>query len=254
MKIQTPFLSLQQLQQFWFMGGYPEPILHHNKKFYQAWMRNYQSTYINRDIAKLFPKLNKIAYRQFLSMLGKLSNQIVNKSNLANALSVSERTIANYLEIASGTYLWRQLPSYEKNNLKSIVKMPKGYIRDSGLLHHLLHIDSLEALQGNPDRGFSFEAFVIEEILKGIQDAQIQDFESYFYRTRNGAEIDLILEGRFGLLPIEIKYGIQVNRAKLKSLSDFIKNNHCSFGIVINQSDRIIWLTENIIQIPAGYL
>src|SRR3990167_5689914 len=186
--------------------------------------------------------------------LGKLSNQIVNKSNLANALSVSERTIANYLEIASGTYLWRQLPSYEKNNLKSIVKMPKGYIRDSGLLHHLLHIDSLEALQGNPDRGFSFEAFVIEEILKGIQDAQIQDFESYFYRTRNGAEIDLILEGRFGLLPIEIKYGIQVNRAKLKSLSDFIKNNHCSFGIVINQSDRIIWLTENIIQIPAGYL
>lgn len=249
----TPLLTFQQMQECWFMGGYPEPV-QSNKKNYRAWMQHYRSTYINRDIAALFPKLNKIVYRRFLTMLGKLSNQIINKNNLANALDVSERTITHYLEIAGGTYLWRQLPSYESSTIKSIVKMPKGYIRDSGLLHHLLHIDSLEELQGNPDRGFSFEAFVIEEILKGIQDSSVLDFEYYFYRTRNGAEIDLILEGRFGLLPVEIKYGITANRQKLRSLSDFIQDHHCPFGILINQSDKMYWLTDRIIQIPAGYL
>ena len=187
-------------------------------------------------------------------MLGKLSSKIINQSDLARSLGVSEPTIRHYFTIAQGTYLWRQLRSYENNVVKSIVKMPKGYIRDSGLLHHLLRIDSLESLQSDPDCGFSFEAFVIEEILKGIQDAGVRDCDAYYYRTRGGAEIDLILEGRFGLLPIEIKHGIQVNSQQFRSLNDFIKDHHCSFGVLINQSDKIIWLTKNIIQIPAGYL
>lgn len=251
--ISTPLLSLKQIQHCWLMGGYPEPISH-NKNFFQEWMIDYQATYINRDIAKLFPRLDKIAYRRFISMLGKLSNKIINQSDLARSLSVSEPTIAHYFTIAQGTYLWRQLHSYENNVVKSIVKMPKGYIRDSGLLHHLLRIDSLEELQSDPDCGFSFEGFIIEEILKGIQDAGVRDCDAYYYRTRGGAEIDLILEGRFGLLPIEIKHGIQVNRKQLRSLSDFIHDHHCAFGILINQSEKIIWLTDNIIQIPAGYL
>lgn len=251
--IATPLLSLKQIQHCWLMGGYPEPISQ-NKKFFQEWMIDYQATYINRDIAKLFPRLDKIAYRRFITMLGKLSNKIINQSDLARALSVSEPTIAHYFMIAQGTYLWRQLQSYENNVVQSVVKMPKGYIRDSGLLHHLLRIDSLEELQSDPDCGFSFEGFVIEEILKGIQDAGIRDCDSYYYRTRGGAEIDLILEGRFGVLPIEIKHGIQVNRQQLRSLNAFIKDHKCTFGVVINQSDKIIWLTENIIQIPAGYL
>jgi hypothetical protein len=251
--IHTPALSLQQLQKFWFTGGYPEPISG-SSQFYHDWMTNYQATYLDRDIAKLFPRLDKIAYRRFLSMMAKISGKIINKSDIARSLSVSEPTVSHYFDIANGTYLWRSLPSYEKNSVKSIVKMPKGHIRDTGLLHHLLHIDSLEELQNDPDCGFSFEAFVIEEILKGLQDAKMRDVESYFYRTRNGAEIDLILEGRFGLLPIEIKFGTKIARQQLKSLIDFIKDNDCAFGIVINQSDQIEWLTEDIIQIPAGYL
>lgn len=251
--ITTPLLSLKQIQHCWLMGGYPEPISQH-KKFFQEWMIDYQATYINRDIAKLFPRLDKTTYRRFITMLGKLSNKVINQSDLARSLSVSEPTIAHYFMIAQGTYLWRQLQSYENNVLKSVVKMPKGYIRDSGLLHHLLRIDSLEALQSDPDCGFSFEGFVIEEILKGIQDSGVRDCDAYYYRTRGGAEIDLILEGRFGVLPIEIKHGIQVSRQQLRSLNDFIKDHHCAFGVLINQSDKIIWLTENIIQIPVGYL
>ena len=132
--------------------------------------------------------------------------------------------------------------------------MPRGHIRDSGLLHHLLHIDSLDSLQSDPIAGFSFESFVIEEILKGLQDACIRNVDFYYYRTRGGAEIDLILEGPFGVLPIEIKYGRQVELMQLRSLTDFIAQNKLPFGILINQADRIEWLTRNIVQIPAGYL
>ena len=251
--INTPLRSIQQMQQFWLIGGYPDPISG-DKRFYQDWMVDYQATYLNRDIAKLFPKLDKISYRRFLTILGKLSSKIINKSDIARAIGVSEPTIKKYLNIANGTFLWRQLSSFEKHTIKNIIKMPRGHIRDSGLLHHLLHIYTLENLQSDPIAGFSFEAFIIEEILKGLQDARIRNADAYYYRTRSGAEIDLILDGPFGILPIEIKYGYKTTRQQLRSLTDFVKKNNCAFGMLINQSDQIEWLTEEIIQIPAGYL
>ncbi len=251
--IQTPPLTSTQIQNHWLFGGYPEPITY-KSNLYQEWMIDYQKTYINRDIVQLFPKLNKINYRRFLSMLSKLSNKIINKSDLARSIAVSEPTIRQYLEIAHGTFIWRQLPSFKKNILKNTVKMPKGFIRDSGLLHHLLHINSIEGLLNSPDAGFSFEAFVIEEILKGLQDTKMRNIEAYFFRTRSGAEIDLILEGNFGLLPIEIKLGYSTPRRQLKSLTEFILTHQCPYGIVINQSDQIEWLTEHIVQIPVGYI
>ena len=250
-------LSLEQIQYCWLRGGYPEPLQksdHNDNRYYETWMTNYQSTYINRDIAKLFPKLNKINFRRFLSMLSKLSGTILNKSDLARALEVSEPTIRHYLEIADGTFLWRQLASFENNVTKSVVKLPKGYLRDSGLLHHLLRINNLESLYADPIVGHSFEGFVVEEILKGLQDAGIANVQPFYYRTRSGAEIDLILEGSFGLLPIEIKLGKTMMRKNLITLSHFIAEHNLSFGMVINQSDQIEWLTPSIIQIPVGWL
>jgi predicted AAA+ superfamily ATPase len=248
-----PQLSPGEIQAFWFTGGYPEPLLG-DKAFYQEWMTDYQSAYVNRDIARLFPRLNKIAYRRFITMLGKLSSKIINKSDLARSIGVTQPTISEYLDIANGTFLWRRLPSFEKNLNKSVVKMPRGHIRDSGLLHHLLHINSLESLQGDPIAGFSFESFVIEEILKGLQDAHLRHVDAYYYRTRSGAEIDLILEGSFGILPIEIKYGYQVSRNQLHALNAFIDKNKLSFGVLINQSERVEWLTDKIVKVPAGCL
>lgn len=217
-------------------------------------MTDYQSAYVNRDIARLFPRLNKIAYRRFISMLGKLSSKIINKSELARSIGVTQPTITEYLDIADGTFLWRRLPSFERNINKSVVKMPRGHIRDTGLLHHLLHIDTLESLQSDPIAGFSFEAFVIEEILKGLQDARLRQVDAYYYRTRSGAEIDLILEGPFGVLPIEIKYGYQVSRHQLRALNDFVDKNKLPFGVLINQSEEVEWLSDRIVKIPAGCL
>lgn len=127
-------------------------------------MSAYHDTYLNRDIAKLFPQLNTLAYQRFLSMLCHLSGTILNKSDIARALGVS----------------------------KSLVKLPKGHIRDTGLLHYLLNIDSLEKLYSHPIVGRSFESFVIEEILKGLSAVQTTNWQAYYYRTRHGVEIDLM--------------------------------------------------------------
>ncbi|MCB1828420.1 MAG: ATP-binding protein, partial [Coxiellaceae bacterium] len=251
--IQQPQIKRQLLEQAWFMGGYPEP-LSEDFSFYKDWMLDYQKTYVNRDVAALFPKLDKVAYRRFITMLGKLSSKIINKSDLARSIGVSQPTISDYLDIASGTFLWRHLLSFENSATKSIVKMPRGHIRDSGLLHSLLHIHDLENLQTDPVAGFSFEAFVIEEILKGLQDSGIRNVTPYYYRTRSAAEIDLVLEGDFGLVPIEIKYGYKTELRQLRSLSDFIEQNSLPFGILINQSDQMEWVSEKILQVPAGCL
>jgi hypothetical protein len=247
-------LANVDMQKIWLRGGYPEPILSRDKLFYDVWMQQYRDTYINRDIARLFPRLNKTAYQRFLMILSKLSGTIINRSDVARTLEVNEKSVREYLKITEGTFLWRELPSFEKNVIKSIVKMPKGYIRDSGLLHYFLRIENLEELYINPIVGQSFESFVIEEIIKGLQAMNISNWDAYYYRTRKGSEIDLILDGSFGVLPIEIKYGTRIDYKQLKPLSEFIKEHHLSFGMVINQSKSVEWLTPEIVQVPVGWL
>lgn len=249
----SPIFSRSEIEKIWLKGGYPEPI-HYDKKHYQQWMQAYFDTYINRDLAKLFPKLNKIAYRRFINILSNLSGCILNKSNIARSIEVSENTVRDYLEIAQGTYIFRLLPSYENSKAKSLIKMPKGYLRDTGVLHYLQRIDDQDSLYGNPIVGKSFEGFVVEELIKGLQDAGITNTGAYYYRTKHGAEIDLILEGYFGTLPIEIKYSSTVSIRNLVTLERFVQDNNLPFGMLINQADSVVWLRPNIIQVPVGWL
>ena len=250
----APPLTRQQVQQFWFYGGYPDPVLGKDPERHAVWMDNYRDTYINRDIARLFPKLNRQTYRRFLTMLCKLSGTIINKSQVGRAVEASESSIRDYLDIAHGTYIWRRLSSYERSVAKSITKMPKGYIRDSGLLHYLLGIHSLEELMTDPVVGASFEAYVCDELIKGLEATKVANWSAYYYRTRGGAEIDLIIKGPFGVLPVEIKYGSSVRRNSLKSLTGFVKDNQLPMGMLINQGEHIEWVTPEIVQVPAGWL
>ncbi|OGO90268.1 MAG: hypothetical protein A3F10_03340 [Coxiella sp. RIFCSPHIGHO2_12_FULL_42_15] len=253
-QLSAPLLTLEQIQFTWQRGGYPEPVLKPSTVFYAQWMENYESTYINRDIAHLFPQLNRVAYQRFLTMLCKLSGTILNKSDVARALEVSASSIREFLHIAHGTFLWRQLPSFEGSISKSIIKMPKGHIRDSGLLHSLLRISDKETLYKDPIVGASFEGFIIEEIIKGLQATLLTQWSTYYYRTRAGAEIDLILQGPFGTLPIEIKYGATVNPRQLRSLESFIIDNKLDVGLIINQAKNATWLSRHVFQLPANYL
>ncbi len=252
--ISKPLLTNEQMRHCWLYGGFPEPMLTGDPVFSRRWMQNYQDSYINRDVAKLFPRLNSRAYQRFLSTLSQLSGTIINKSDLGRAIEISEGSIREYLQIAEGTFLWRSILSLSHSTLKSMVKRPKGHMCDSGLLHHLLKIADMESLLVSPKVGHSFEGFVIEEILKGMNAADITNYDSMFYRTYNGAEIDLVLRGTFGILPIEIKMGTKIQARQLTALKTFIDENNLPLGLVVNQSEEPTWLSNKIMQVPVGCL
>jgi len=244
--------SINDIHDYWFKGGYPEPWSRNQERFTDIWMEQYIQTYVERDIARLFPSMNKPRFKRFTEMLAGLSGQVINYSEVARTLGVSQPTIRDYFSIAHGTFLWRQIPPYEKNVKKRIVKHPKGHIRDSGLLHHLLRLRDLRQLQSHPAMGFSWEAMVTEQILRGLNNSGIAH-NYYFYRTASGAEVDLILEGKFGTIPIEIKYNQSVSPSKIRAIKDFVKEHGLPFGIVIDNGESVRWITEEIVAIPFSF-
>ena len=245
--------TLQQILTYWEKGGYPEPWIKKNDRFHDLWMTNYFDNYLNRDLAGLFPKLNRDKYRLFLQSLSQLSGTIINYSDLGRTLGLSAPTAREYLEIAHGTYVWRSLPAYEKNATKRIVKHPKGHFRDCGLLHHLWHISNQRDLLSHPLMGRSWESMIIENIIQGFQQTGLI-LQQYYYRTSAGAEIDLIIESSKGILPIEIKFTQKINGRDLRALKDFITERNCPIGWVVHNGERVEWLDDKILGIPATCL
>lgn len=245
-------ISLNLIHDYWFHGGYPEPVLKKNERFYELWNMQYIKTYLERDISNLFPALNKQRFRQFIEFLSGLSGQIINYSDIARSLNVSQPTIKKYFKIAHGTFIWRQILPYEKNVTKRIIKHPKGYLRDSGLLHYLMRIRDIKHLLTHPKMGLTWESMVIEEVLRGLNCRGIP-YNYFYYRTLKGVEIDLILEGKFGIIPVEIKYYQNIKSGSLRGIKDFIKEHHCRFGIIINNDEEIRFFDKNLIGIPFSY-
>jgi len=221
--------------------------------FHGQWMDQYFSDYIRRDIQRLFPRINVHNFRLFIRALTYHSGNIINNSNIARALNVSSVTAKQYLEIFHNTFIWQNIRSYEKNSLKKVQKMPKGHYRDTGILHHLLKIDTVDNLLVHPAAGASFEAFMVEEIIRGLQCTMATGIDYYYYRTRDRSEIDLVIDAPFGLIPIEIKLGYKVNRRALTALRIFMEDTQARLGILVNNADKIELLTDRIIQIPARY-
>ena len=180
--------------------------------------------------------------------MARISGNILNKSDIASALEISEPSVSDYLNIADGVFVWNNLYTYENSALKNLVKIPKGYIRDSGLLHTLNNIDlsDIENLYTHPSVGHFFESFVIEELIKGIQASNILKADYSYYRTYSKAEIDLIVEGTFGIVPIEIKYASNVKKKKLISVENFVDKNNLNYGIVITQGVSIPYNSPSI--------
>lgn len=241
--------SLRAIHDYWFRGGYPEPWVSADEMFRGVWLDQYISTYILRDMARLFPGLNQTRFQRFLYLLAGLSGSTINYSDVARALDVSAPTVRTYFEIAEGCFLWRELSAFEKKAMKRLVRHPKGYLRDTGLLHRFLKIPDSAALLNHPQMGQSWEGMVIEEVLRGL-NAVGKKVEAGYYRTFAGAEVDLVLEGDFGLLPIEIKYASFVDPRALRALNDFIEERKCAYGIVIHNGERPTQIDNKIIALP----
>ena len=251
-----PVIEPGQVYEHWLLGGYPEMRIKGQElpEFHGLWMDEYFTDYIRRDIQRLFPRINTHTFRLLIQTLSFHSGSIINQSEIARALEVSSPTVREYLEILHNTFIWRNLRSYEHNALKKVQKMPRGFFRDQGVLHHLLKIDDVDRLLLHPTAGLSFEDFIIEEVIRGFQCTMKAGIDFHFYRTKDKSEIDLIVSGSFGVIPIEIKLGYKINQRMLTSLKNFINDTGARFGILVNNAERIEILSDNIIQISARYL
>ncbi|MCP3871651.1 MAG: ATP-binding protein [Desulfobacteraceae bacterium] len=251
-----PEQTLAHSMNVWFNGGFPEPLIESekHKDFYLQWMENYIMNYVGRDIRILFPRLQIHNFRRFLTLLSQFSGHQLNMSKMARSLEVSVSTIKEYLDIIHQTFLWRNITPYTKNLLKKVQKANKGFFRDQGLLHYFLKINDLDSLLIHPVAGFSFESFVIEEIIRGLQSTMSTQLEFNYYRTIDKSEIDLIIDSRLGPIPIEVKLNSTIAQRDLTGLKNFLGDVNANYGILINRAKRIELLTDKIIQIPVNYI
>ena len=254
LKQRQPAMSKSELLQLCLHGSYPEPYLGRgDRQYWSLWMENYVKTYVERDVRGLFPQLNLQSFRRFVQMMAYASGNLINYSDFARSLDVSQPTVKHYFEIAEGTFLWRRLSSYAASSKKRIVKMPKGHLRDTGLINYFLRINDVDDLKSHPQFGRIWEVFIIEQLIRSCNN-HLQQIDYSYYRTQNQQEIDFILQGEFGLIPIEIKSGSYTENKQLKTLTKFIEENNCPFGLVINNGDEVFKMTDKIYQLPAIYL
>lgn len=246
--------SIKEVKKYLLKGGYPQPVLRGDDDFFLDWMENYFSTYINRDMRSLFPRIDILKYQRVIKMLSSISGTIINKSEVARSAETTEKSIRDYLQIISGTFFWRELPAFKTSKIKTTMSLPKGHFRDSGLLLFLQNIFTLEDLEFYPKLGNVFESFVVEEMIRGVQAVNARNVKASHFRTKAGGEIDLILEGSFGLLPVEIKYQANTTKKQLSSMISFVEKHQIPYGLVLNNCDSPSLITENILQIPVGCL
>ena len=197
-------VGAQNAKRLWVRGGFPRSFLANNDQQSTLWRANFITTYLERDIPQLGVRIPAETLRRFWTMLAHSQGGLLNIAQFARSLAVDGKTAARYLDLMVDLLLVRRLPPYHANIRKRLVKSPKTYIRDSGLLHTLLRLDDLDQLLGHPIAGDSWEGFVIENLLRTAPNRT----EASFYRTMAGAEIDLVLNLPGGAIwAIEIKSG-----------------------------------------------
>ena len=197
----------------WLRGGFPRAYLARTQADCQAWRRQFLLALAERDLPQLGMRLAPTAMMRFLTMLAHYHGQVWNAAEPARSLGISETSVRRYLDLLCGSYLVRQLPPWHENIGKRQVKAPKLYWRDSGLLHQLLGIDARDALLAHPKCGASWEGFVMEELIRGLEPD-----EAYFWATHTGAELDglFVKQGR--------RLGIEIKRADAPRLTPSMRH------------------------------
>jgi predicted AAA+ superfamily ATPase len=222
-------------------GGFPEVQTIEHPKTRMLWFTSYIRTYIERDLHDVANIRNLDNFMRLYLMLALRSGNLLNKSALGRDSDLDVKTLENYLGILGNTYQINLLKPYFSNAMKRLVKMPKLYMLDSGVLCHLLKITTPEALYASRDKGAIYETFVMSELIKANTSAD-QPVEMSFYRTSDGKEIDFILDNGNQLVTVEIKASQSVSSSDFKHIKSFISEqpNRVKQGIVMYLGERIL--------------
>ncbi|MFY7981603.1 MAG: ATP-binding protein, partial [Limnohabitans sp.] len=183
--------SVADLNALWMRGGFPLSWLAASDADSMTWREVFITTYLEKDIPALGPRIPATTLRRLWTMLAHHQGELLDQSKLASALAISGQTVSRYIDLLCDLMLVRRLPAWHGNVGKRLIRSPKVYVRDSGLVHALLGLSNLDAVLGHPVAGSSWEGFVVEQLVNAAPNAQAS-----FYRTSNGAEVDLVLTFR----------------------------------------------------------
>jgi hypothetical protein len=202
-------VGVDRLDALWLRGGFPRSFLAADEEASAAWRDNFTRTFLERDIPQLGITVPAETLRRFWTMVAHYHGQTWNAAELARSLSTSENTARRYLDILNGAFMVRVLPPWFENLGKRQVKAPKVYLRDSGLLHSLLHLTHFRDLQGHPKLGASWEGFALQQAITALEARDV-----YYWGTHGGAELDLLVHSRGKRFGFEFKYSDAPGRSK----------------------------------------
>jgi len=183
--------TVADLNALWLRGGFPLSWLAASDADSMTWREVFVTTYLEKDIPALGPRIPATTLRRLWTMLAHHQGELLDQAKLASALAISGQTVSRYIDLLCDLMLVRRLPAWHGNVGKRLIRSPKVYVRDSGLVHALLGLSNLDAVLGHPVAGSSWEGFVVEQLVNAAPHAQAS-----FYRTSNGAEVDLVLTFR----------------------------------------------------------
>lgn len=198
-----------KLNALWLHGGYPDPLLHPKASY--AWMNNYVKNYVERDLPLLGLSASPSLIRRLWTMLAHCHGQTLNYEQLSKSLEIDQKTVKRYIDFLEEALLVRRLQPYAANISKRLVKAPKIYLKDCGILHYFLNIENTLALKSHPVLGSSWEGFVIEH----LSQLKSERVELNFYRSHNGAEMDVVfVKSGKACAAAEIKFGDKITPSR----------------------------------------
>lgn len=242
--IQEVVSGPDDIDKLWLRGGFPESFLSGTDAGSRQWRKDFISTYLERDLPQFGAALPAETMRRLWTMMAYSQGGLLNAAQLSKSLGIDVRTINRYIDLFTGLLLVRRLLPWHGNVGKRLVKSPKIYLRDSGILHTLLGLVSLEDVLSHPVAGLSWEGFVVENIINSLNSAGL-DFEPYFYRTSAGAEIDLLI-----CLPGGRRYAFEIKRSLAPTPGKGFWNAHAdlepTWSYVVYPGDETYPLAKNV--------
>jgi len=236
--------------------GYMPELVFNPHKDREVFYSSYVQTYIQRDVRQLTQVADESLFVKFMVSLAARSGELLNYESVAKDIGVSNETVKRWVSILQTSRIIYLLQPYSSNHLKRAIKTPKIYFMDTGLMAYLTRWPTPETLVNGAKAGNFFETYFVGEIIRSFLNAGKTDLPLYFYRDRDGVEIDLVIEDGGTLYPVEIKMSASpaLSMAKAFIALDGIPNMVRGNGVVLCSYDRPLWLSEDVIALPTEYV
>ncbi len=234
-------------ERLWIRGMFPRSFLAPSESASYQWRQDFIATFLERDIPQLGINIPARSLRRFWTMLAHYHGQVFNASEIGKSLEVSDHTAQRYLDLLSGTFMIRQLRPWFYNTKKRLIKRPKLYFRDSGLLHALLSLESKKDVLSHPKLGASWEGFALEQAITSLR---LREEEVFFWGVHTSAEIDMLFTRKGGFYGIEVKYAQAPSLTP--SMRSALKELSLKHLWIIYPGKESYPLARNVTAIPLG--